>query len=137
MKRKKDFEVDANGSPSSMNIDVTHRRRGGKTRILIVEDGLAMVAGLRDNFEYEGYEVISAADGVAGLDVPGDDPDLGRARRNDAADERSRCLQATEEQTASHYDHHADGARDRRSTRLSAWSWERMTMSANRSRFAN
>jgi two-component system alkaline phosphatase synthesis response regulator PhoP len=39
-----------------------------KTRILIVEDEPAMVAGLRDNFEYEGYEVISAPDGVAGLD---------------------------------------------------------------------
>src|SRR5262249_32029390 len=38
-----------------------------KTRILIVEDEPAMVAGLRDNFEYEGYEVISAQDGVAGL----------------------------------------------------------------------
>ncbi|MFN2531530.1 MAG: response regulator transcription factor [Pyrinomonadaceae bacterium] len=28
-----------------------------------------MVAGLRDNFEYEGYEVISACDGAAGLDL--------------------------------------------------------------------
>src|SRR5438132_2969442 len=37
-------------------------------RILIVEDEPAMVAGLRDNFEYEGYEVISAVDGVEGLD---------------------------------------------------------------------
>jgi DNA-binding response OmpR family regulator len=38
-----------------------------RTRILIVEDEPAMVAGLRDNFEYEGYEVISANDGVEGL----------------------------------------------------------------------
>ncbi|HJZ79862.1 MAG TPA: response regulator transcription factor [Pyrinomonadaceae bacterium] len=38
-----------------------------RTRILIVEDEPAMVAGLRDNFEYEGYEVISAADGAVGL----------------------------------------------------------------------
>jgi len=38
-----------------------------KTRILIVEDEPAMVQGLRDNFEYEGYEVISAADGADGL----------------------------------------------------------------------
>ena len=38
----------------------------GKTRILIVEDEPAMVQGLRDNFEYEGYEVISAGDGVEG-----------------------------------------------------------------------
>ncbi len=50
---------------------------GRKTRILIVEDEPAMVAGLRDNFEYEGYEVISAADGVAGLErALADDPDL-------------------------------------------------------------
>src|SRR2546426_9848894 len=39
-----------------------------KPRILIVEDEPAMVAGLRDNFEYEGYDVITAEDGVAGLE---------------------------------------------------------------------
>jgi two-component system alkaline phosphatase synthesis response regulator PhoP len=37
------------------------------TRILIVEDEPNMVAGLRDNFEYEGYQVITAPDGVEGL----------------------------------------------------------------------
>ncbi len=37
-------------------------------RILIVEDEPNMVAGLRDNFEYEGYEVVTAPDGVAGLE---------------------------------------------------------------------
>ena len=48
-----------------------------KTRILIVEDEPAMVAGLRDNFEFEGYEVISAEDGVTGLErALADDPDL-------------------------------------------------------------
>ena len=48
-----------------------------KTRILIVEDEPAMVQGLRDNFEYEGYEVISAADGVDGLNrAMADQPDL-------------------------------------------------------------
>jgi DNA-binding response OmpR family regulator len=48
-----------------------------KTRILIVEDEPAMVQGLRDNFEYEGYEVISAADGVDGLSrAIADQPDL-------------------------------------------------------------
>src|SRR4026209_2743082 len=48
-----------------------------RTRILIVEDEPAMVAGLRDNFEYEGYEVISADDGVSGLErAIADDPDL-------------------------------------------------------------
>lgn len=36
-------------------------------KILIVEDEPNMVAGLRDNFEYEGYEVIAAYDGVEGL----------------------------------------------------------------------
>ncbi len=47
------------------------------TRILIVEDEPAMVAGLRDNFEYEGYEVISANDGVEGLGLAiKENPDL-------------------------------------------------------------
>jgi len=48
-----------------------------KSKILIVEDEPAMVAGLRDNFEYEGYEVISAEDGVTGLErALSDSPDL-------------------------------------------------------------
>jgi two-component system alkaline phosphatase synthesis response regulator PhoP len=48
-----------------------------KSKILIVEDEPAMVAGLRDNFEYEGYEVISADDGVTGLErALSDSPDL-------------------------------------------------------------
>src|SRR3954447_15761582 len=38
------------------------------TRILIVEDEPNMVAGLRDNFEFEGYDVLTAPDGVAGLE---------------------------------------------------------------------
>src|ERR1700729_124948 len=37
-------------------------------RILVVEDEPNMVAGLRDNFEFEGYEVITARDGIEGLD---------------------------------------------------------------------
>ena len=45
-------------------------KAGKKTRILIVEDEPAMVAGLRDNFEFEGYEVISADNGVDGLEAP-------------------------------------------------------------------
>ena len=45
--------------------------------ILIVEDEPAMIAGLRDNFEFEGYDVISAGDGVEGLErALTDDPDL-------------------------------------------------------------
>src|SRR6516165_4599526 len=47
------------------------------TRILIVEDEPNMVAGLRDNFEYEGYEVITASDGAEGLGrALNDAPDL-------------------------------------------------------------
>src|SRR5437870_4739622 len=46
-------------------------------RILIVEDEPAMVAGLRDNFEFEGYDVITAPDGVAGLECAlNEAPDL-------------------------------------------------------------
>jgi len=46
-------------------------------KILIVEDEPKMVAGLRDNFEFEGYEVITAEDGVAGLSrALSDSPDL-------------------------------------------------------------
>ena len=37
-------------------------------KILIVEDEPNMVAGLRDNFEFEGYQVITARDGVEGLE---------------------------------------------------------------------
>jgi DNA-binding response OmpR family regulator len=46
-------------------------------KILIVEDEPGMVAGLRDNFEFEGYQVLSAMDGVAGLErALADSPDL-------------------------------------------------------------
>jgi len=47
------------------------------TKILIVEDEPNMVAGLRDNFEYEGFRVITAMDGVEGLEKAlQDSPDL-------------------------------------------------------------
>jgi DNA-binding response OmpR family regulator len=59
---------------------VTEKERAGgpkMTRILIVEDEPAMVSGLRDNFEFEGYEVITAGDGVEGLGrALKDSPDL-------------------------------------------------------------
>jgi len=49
----------------------------GTTKILIVEDEPNMVAGLRDNFEYEGFQVITALDGVEGLErALKDSPDL-------------------------------------------------------------
>ncbi len=38
-------------------------------KILIVEDDEALARGLRDNFGFEGYEVLYAADGDTGLDM--------------------------------------------------------------------
>ncbi len=62
---------------SNGDAAVVEVMNGKKTRILIVEDEPAMVAGLRDNFEYEGYEVISASDGVEGLErALAEEPDL-------------------------------------------------------------
>jgi len=37
-------------------------------RVLVVEDEAAILQGLRDNLEFEGYEVFTALDGVAGLE---------------------------------------------------------------------
>ena len=46
-------------------------------KILIVEDEPNMVAGLRDNFEFEGYQVLTAPDGVTGLErALSESPDL-------------------------------------------------------------
>jgi DNA-binding response OmpR family regulator len=36
-------------------------------KILIVEDEADMLSGLRDNFEYEGYQVVAVKDGEEGL----------------------------------------------------------------------
>ena len=45
--------------------------------VLIVEDDPAMLRGLRDNFEFEGYSVATAEDGEKGLAAAlGDKPDL-------------------------------------------------------------
>jgi DNA-binding response OmpR family regulator len=85
MKTKMNFTGRPNGGATDSRSGTAKPARrsdaGGsaskRTRILIVEDDPAMVAGLRDNFEYEGYEVISAEDGVAGLErALADDPDL-------------------------------------------------------------
>src|SRR6185369_1111979 len=38
------------------------------SKILIIEDEPDMVLGLKDNFEFEGYEVVTASDGQAGLE---------------------------------------------------------------------
>jgi two-component system alkaline phosphatase synthesis response regulator PhoP len=38
------------------------------SKILIVEDEPDMVLGLKDNFEFEGYEVLTASDGQTGLE---------------------------------------------------------------------
>src|SRR5205809_3755480 len=65
------------GSDKSEYTNDTEAGASRRRRILIVEDEPAMVAGLRDNFEYEGYDVITAEDGVAGLErALADDPDL-------------------------------------------------------------
>ena len=37
--------------------------------VLIVEDDPAMLTGLKDNFTYKGYKVLTAADGEKGLDA--------------------------------------------------------------------
>ncbi|MCJ7544952.1 MAG: response regulator transcription factor, partial [Phycisphaerae bacterium] len=45
--------------------------------VLIVEDDPAMLRGLKDNFEFEGYGVLTAADGEKGLELACDaKPDL-------------------------------------------------------------
>jgi two-component system alkaline phosphatase synthesis response regulator PhoP len=49
-------------------FQTTSLRDPDMATILIVEDEPNMVAGLRDNFEFEGYKVITAPDGVAGLE---------------------------------------------------------------------
>ena len=64
----------ANDTRSRVAAPAPRSDAGGRavrrTRILIIEDEPAMVAGLRDNFEYEGYEVISADDGVSASSAP-------------------------------------------------------------------
>ena len=46
-------------------------------KILIVEDEADMLKGLRDNFEYEGYQVVAVKDGEEGLRrASSDKPDL-------------------------------------------------------------
>jgi DNA-binding response OmpR family regulator len=46
-------------------------------KILIIEDDLALLRGLKDNFETEGYIVRTATDGQRGLDsLLGEPPDL-------------------------------------------------------------
>ena len=46
-------------------------------RILIVEDEPEMLMGLDDNFQFEGYEVLKARDGVSGLETAlAEKPDL-------------------------------------------------------------
>jgi DNA-binding response OmpR family regulator len=46
-------------------------------KVLIIEDEPDMVLGLRDNFEYEGYDVLVARDGKEGLSrALADNPDV-------------------------------------------------------------
>jgi two-component system alkaline phosphatase synthesis response regulator PhoP len=62
-----------------MKAEERLKARAGQAtaKILVVEDEPNMVAGLRDNFEFEGYQVITAHDGVEGLQRALDEsPDL-------------------------------------------------------------
>ena len=53
------------------------RRMSAQPTVLIVEDDPAMLRGLKDNFEFEGYKVVTATDGDAGLKAAlGARPDL-------------------------------------------------------------
>jgi DNA-binding response OmpR family regulator len=71
--KKTSSSTDASRSP----VRAGPIRPHSKVRILIVEDEPAMVAALRDNFEYDGFDVVTAADGRAGLEqVYATDPDL-------------------------------------------------------------
>lgn len=46
-------------------------------RVLVVEDDEAMAVALRDGFDYEGYEVVVAREGQAGLEMArSENPDL-------------------------------------------------------------
>ena len=38
-------------------------------KVLIIEDDSTMLRGLKDNFEFSGYDVITAADGEEGLNA--------------------------------------------------------------------
>ena len=70
------------GSGRSLRVAGSSGRRQkesnrGKTCILIIEDEPAMVAALRDNLEFEGYDSMSAGDGQSGLTrALEEDPDL-------------------------------------------------------------
>jgi two-component system alkaline phosphatase synthesis response regulator PhoP len=51
-----------------MSAEARPEMEAAKTKVLIVEDEPDMILGLKDNFEFEGYEVVTAPDGVAGLE---------------------------------------------------------------------
>ncbi len=61
--------------------------------VLIIEDDAALSRGLKDNFSFQGYNVLLAADGEKGLSLAIDaaaGPD--RARPDAPTDERLRNL---------------------------------------------
>ena len=61
------------GSTTAGGKEADERRQ----KILIVEDEPDMVLGLRDNFEFEGYVVVTASDGASGLEkARAEKPDL-------------------------------------------------------------
>src|SRR4029079_205501 len=73
----------AAGCRSRASRDAGARSRSGSPwrrempKVLIVEDDDAMAIALTDGFRYEGYEVVAARDGEAGLPLArGAAPDL-------------------------------------------------------------
>src|SRR5205085_5561827 len=106
-------------------------------RVLIIEDEPDMVLGLKDNFEYEGYDVTVARDGREGLTrALADRPDLilldimlpkmsgldvCRELRNNGLDTPVIMLTA----------------RGQRLTKLSAWRWAPTITSLSRSAIKN
>jgi DNA-binding response OmpR family regulator len=58
-------------------VGLSGLKRMSMETVLIIEDDAAMLRGLKDNFAYAGYTVITAADGEKGLDTALDArPDL-------------------------------------------------------------
>ena len=107
-------------------------------KILIVEDEPDMVLGLKDNFEFEGYEVVTASDGAAGLErARTEKPDLVIL---DIMLPKLYGLEVCKTLRGEGFDdadHHAHRARpgDRQGGR--AWSWAPTTTSPSPSRSAS
>ena len=97
-----------------------------------------MVLGLKDNFEFEGYEVLTASDGAAGLERAR----TAEARPRDPRHHAARSCRASRSARpcaarASRRRSSCSPRAARRSTRWWAWSWARTTTSPSPSRSAS